>query len=246
MFLQAFVVGFSLVFTFPDFPDSDHVMHLHFSFSRTVQAHSLRVPFPVLWNPHLGAHAVAAEVTLKRTAPGLGWVVPAETLFSVDLAPGIEGCAAGTLTLELFDSGVHSAPDWTSLHAAYWTRSSLFGRALAQQMFIAPAYPWNIAEVSRTLGEDIRTVQMRLFREAYSFTSTLRRCRMLRVLLSTLSKDAPSPKLPATALAGSAQQMDSLFEAVHQTRLSTIERSRLPTAHDIGIKSPVVPGTGFA
>ncbi|SEK13154.1 hypothetical protein SAMN05192539_106414 [Paraburkholderia diazotrophica] len=40
-----------------------------------------------------------------------------------------------------------------------------------------------------------RTLQMRLFREAYSFASSLKRCRMLHLFLSALSEEIPPPDL---------------------------------------------------
>jgi hypothetical protein len=53
---------------------------------------------------------------------------------------------------------------------------------------------------------------------------------MLRVLLGALSGDAPVPDMPLASICANAQKRDSLFEAAFETRLSMIEKSRLPVS----------------
>lgn len=203
-------------------------MQLHFNFSRTVKVHDLRIPYPLLWTPIHGRQIISAEVALRRAATGISWFLPVETLFSAHVQPGIEGCASGTLTLENFCEAEDGLPDWNSLREAYWARTLPFGQILAQQMFRSPSHPWSLSDASLALDVGRHDLKRRLFREAYSFASTLKRCRMLRILLSVLSEDMPAPNLPTGMFASGNSKLDSIFEASHQTRLSTIARSRLP------------------
>ena len=116
-----------------------------------------------------------------------------------------------------------------SLHYAFWNGTTPFGRVLAQQMFATPEYQWTLSEVLRVVGTDTRALQMRLFREAYSFASALKRCRMLRLFLAALSEDIPLPDFPASVQ--SRQKLDLKFKAAFQTRLTAFEQCRLPTGH---------------
>lgn len=113
-----------------------------------------------------------------------------------------------------------------TLHHAFWQGSTPFGRALAQQMFEMPDYQWTLSELAHAVGTDTRTAQMRLFREAYSFASALKRCRMLRLFLSALSEDIPPPALPASVW--NPKRLDLMFKAALHTKLTTIRQCRLP------------------
>ncbi|MCB4350274.1 hypothetical protein LA345_41495 (plasmid) [Burkholderia vietnamiensis] len=202
-------------------------MNLRFHLSRTVSMQNVRFPFPIRWRCHSGVHDITAEIVLKRSVNDACWYIPAETLFSFTVEPGIEGSARGALTVESFDSRSNLIPDWLELHSAFRQRKTPFGRALAQQMFTHPAYPWTISEVSGHVDVDGRRLRVRLFQEAYSFASTLRRCRMLRALLSALSRDAVESGANVQFLPQCRYRVDSMFDAAFQTKLSTIEMSRL-------------------
>ncbi|WP_459624386.1 hypothetical protein [Burkholderia sp. 3C] len=218
-------------------------MKLSFSLARPLRLHHLRCPFPIDWAQHAGVHAVEAEAVLAKRAHGPGWRIPAETLFTVSLTPGEDGCASGTLTLESCPAGaLLGGPDWGALREAFAAADSAsrnascipFGRTLAQQMFLWPGHAWALSEVSRELGVESRAVRMRLFREAYSFASTLRRCRMLRLLLQTLAHDisvvlATDPRTPS-----SRRRLDAMFDAQYQASLSTIATSRAFTGRCFG------------
>ncbi|MEK6420289.1 MAG: hypothetical protein V4801_11830 [Burkholderia gladioli] len=214
-------------------------MKLRFSLSRPLHLHDLRCPFPIDWERHAGVQAVQAEAALAKRAHGPGWHIPAEVLFTVSLAPGSDGCASGTLTLESCPSGEpFGGPDWCALRAAFAASGSPscppFGRALAQQMFLWPGHAWTLGEVSDALGVESRVVRMRLFREVYSFASTLRRCRMLRLLLETLAHDISVVLAPDARIAASRRQLDAMFDAKYKASLSTIAMSRAFTGPCFG------------
>ncbi|MBN3722857.1 hypothetical protein [Burkholderia sp. Ac-20379] len=214
-------------------------MKLSFSLSRPLHLHELRCPFPIDWERRAGVHAMEAESVLAKRAHGPGWHIPAETLFTVLLAPGSDGCASGTLTLESCPSGaLFGGPDWLALRAAFAASGSPsgtpFGRALAQQMFLWPGHAWTLNEVSDALGVDSRIVRMRLFREVYSFASTLRRCRMLRLLLQTLAHDISVVLAPDARIAASRRQLDAMFDAKYKASLSEIATSRAFTGRCFG------------
>ena len=160
--------------------------------------------------------------------------MPAETLFSVRVEPDAYGRASGTVTLDSYSycAPRRAGPDWIFLQRALGCADGPpFGQALAQQMFTFPEYDWKVTAVAGTLGINTRPLQMRLFREAYSFASTLRRCRILRIFLSALSTDLALPHAaPPIRTAESERRLDAIFQAAFQTRLSTIAKSRLPMA----------------
>lgn len=223
-------------------------MKLSFSLSRPLHLHELRCPFPIDWAQHAGVHAVQAESVLSKRAQGPGWHIPAEALFTVSLAPGGDGCASGTLTLESCPSGaLLGGPDWPALREAFAAMGSPscapFGRALAQQMFLWPGHAWTLSEVSDALGVEGRLVRMRLFREAYSFASTLRRCGMLRLLLQTLAHDISVVLAPDPRIASSRRRLDVLFDAKYKASLSAIAMSRAFTGRCFGCETgPARPG----
>ncbi|AFT90217.1 hypothetical protein [Paraburkholderia phenoliruptrix] len=121
-----------------------------------------------------------------------------------------------------------------TLHQAFWHGGAPFGCALAQQIFAVPEYHWTLSEVAQAVGTDTGTLQMRLFREAYSFASSLKRCRMLRLFLSALSEDIPPPDLSPSVR--NPHRLDSMFKAAFQTRLTIIEQCRLPTLTERSMK----------
>jgi len=215
-------------------------MQLRFCFSRPVHLRDLRFPFALVWTADRGTHAISGTAGAALLAPGVGWPVAAETLFSMKLAPDVQGVASGMLSLAC-PAGTHTRePDWGALRRAYAAHDVPFGRVLAQQMFCHPSCPWRLADTAAALGIEVRALQMRLFREAYSFAAALKRCRMLRVLLAGLSGDAPVPVPPAWAHARSGQ-IDSMFARAFDMPLSTIERSRVPARHaafPIGKQTP--------
>ncbi|MEM5342898.1 hypothetical protein [Paraburkholderia azotifigens] len=204
-------------------------MNLRFRLARTVSIQNVRFPFPILWHAHTGCHQLDAEVALKRCTAidGTGLHIPAETLFSVTIEPGIEGSASGTLTLESFEIRISGMPEWQELHHAFRQRKTPFGRTLAQQMFTYPAYPWATSEVSSRIEVDSRRLRSRLFQEAYSFAATLRRCRMLRALLTALSDDVAESDRDGQFMPQCRYKVDSMFNAAFNTKLSTIELSRM-------------------
>ena len=226
---------------FPDTLSVSHTdMQLRFSFSRPVHLRDLRFPFPLVWTADRGTHAISGTAGAALLAPGVDWPVAAETLFSMKIAPGVQGVASGMLALDCPGDAYAHEPDWRALRRAYAAHDVPFGRVLAQQMFRHPSWPWRLADTAAALGVETRSLQMRLFREAYSFAAALKRCRMLRVLLAGLSGDAPVPVPQAWAHAR-AGQIDSMFAHAFDTPLSTIERSRVPARHaafPIGNENP--------
>ena len=206
---------------------ADLAMNLCFQLSRTLSALDLRIPFPVQWMPITGAHHISAEVTLRGDTHEQGWKIPEETLFSISIEPGVEGFAAGCITLQSFVIEHADVLDWATLREAYEEEKALpFGRALARQMFNHPNYPWSVAETAASLGTDSRGLRARLFREAYSFSSTQKRCRMLRLFLSALSEDCPFPDQSASGSKFRASKLDSIFEAAHGAKLSSVVDSQ--------------------
>jgi len=182
-------------------------MELRFSLSRTLKVQDLRIPVPVHWAPEHGVHRLSAEKALRKWPTGTGWAIPAEVLFSIDIEPGVRGCATGTLTLCSSELGRRSGPDWCGLQNAYWNISSTFGSTLSREIFLSPEHPWTIDEVSAFIGVTARELRGRLFREAYSFSTSLKRCRLLHVFLSTLSPDHPSRTCPHFCVRGGLQNV---------------------------------------
>lgn len=213
------------------FPDTISIpapdMQLRFSLSRPVHLRDLRFPFPLVWTADRGSHAISGTGGAALLAQGIGWPVAAETLFSMQIAPGVQGVASGTLSLDCPVRAPAHAPDWGALRRAYAAHDVPFGRVLAQHMFCHPSCAWRLADTAAALGVETRALQMRLFREAYSFAAALKRCRMLRVLLAGLSGDATVPVPQAWAHARSSE-IDSMFVDAFDMPLSSIERSRVP------------------
>jgi hypothetical protein len=207
------------------------VMNLRFRLAQPVSIQNVRFPFGIRWHCHTGLYDISAEVALKRVTEVSGWYIPPETLFSVSVKPGIEGNASGTLALESPVTLTPLTPDLQSLHHAFWQGKAPFGRALAQQMFLHPAYEWSIAEVSKSVGVDTRLLRARLFREAYSFASTLRRCRLLRALLCALSEDESESEPVGNYMPRCQYRVDSMFNAAFKTKLSAITKSRFLSAN---------------
>jgi hypothetical protein len=150
-------------------------MPIRFNVSRTIAASNLRVPYPVSWRATQGRVALGAASSVRTITSGECCSLPAETLFSLRIEPGVEGRAAGVIVLDALDAARRGGPDWTRLVRAFRSEEACFGHALAQQMFVHPAYGWRMHDVAAMLGETARSLQMRLFREAYSFSATIRR-----------------------------------------------------------------------
>jgi hypothetical protein len=202
-------------------------MELRFNLSRSLKVQDLRIPVPVVWVPEHGEHRLTAETALRKGPAGAGWTVQAEVLFSFHVEPGLRGCVSGTLTLGLAAVNHERGPDWFALHDSYWNVESVFGATLAREMFSLPEYAWSIEEVSAIIGVTPRELRGRLFRQAYSFSSSLRRSRLLHVFLSTLSPDHPARDL-TKAMTSNKHPLDSVFESTHRVALSTISRITLP------------------
>jgi AraC-like DNA-binding protein len=202
-------------------------MELRFNLSRTLKVQDLRIPVPVLWIPEHGEHRLTAETALRKGPSGTGWTVPAEVLFSFSIEPGVRGRASGTLNLCWQAPEDEAKPDWCALHESYWDIDSTFGATLAREIFTLPEYPWTIEEVSAIVGVSPRELRGRLFRQAYSFSSTLRRCRLLHAFLSALSPDHPSLNLTQTTTRYK-HHLDNTFKATHHVALSTISKITLP------------------
>ncbi|CAN7666881.1 hypothetical protein LJR230_005069 [Trinickia sp. LjRoot230] len=203
-------------------------MHLAFTLSRPIRARGLRFPYALNWQRVSGTHVISADSSFVRTHAGASWVLPAENCFSVAIEPDAHGCAAGMLIFDSFTEVSGMKPDYAALAHAFAQPAPPFGQTLAQQMFSSPDYPWSAAEIATCLGIDKRTLQMRLFREAYSFASALRRCRLLRCFLAALSTHAQPPDAWLRSRTGEPRKLDAIFETSYGTRLSTIEASRLP------------------
>jgi AraC-like DNA-binding protein len=107
-----------------------------------------------------------------------------EQLFDVEVIPDHTGAATGWLEVQMPELTSRAAPDWKHL-AVILRRSARpgIGLALTQSMFGCPCYAWTVGRVADELGVSRRELQMALFREAYSFAATLRRCRRLNKLL---------------------------------------------------------------
>ncbi|WP_429577677.1 hypothetical protein [Paraburkholderia youngii] len=202
-------------------------MDLRFDVSRTLKVNDLRVPVPIYWTPEQGEHQLAAEKALRKGPKGMGWTIPAEVLFSFNIVPGLRGCASGILTLSAPTAGCAGHPNWLALHESYWDVESTFGATLAREMFTLPEYPWTVEEVAAIVGVTARELRGRLFRQAYSFSSTLKRCRLLHAFLSALSPDHPSRDL-GQAITSDKHHLDNAFKATHHVALSTISKITLP------------------
>lgn len=205
-------------------------MHLAFTLSRPIRACGLRFPYSLNWQRASGLHVISADCAFVRASASTSasWALPPETCFSVAIEPDAHGCAAGLLTFDSFTGIPGTKPDYAALAHAFAQPTPPFGRTLAQQMFSSPDYPWNAAEIAACLGIDTRTLQMRLFREAYSFAAALRRGRLLRCFLAALSTHARPPDAWLRSQASDARKLDAMFETAYGTKLSTIAASRLP------------------
>ncbi|KND57616.1 hypothetical protein BVER_02417 [Candidatus Burkholderia verschuerenii] len=202
-------------------------MELRFNLSRTLKVQDLRFPVPIHWSPGHGEHRLTAETALRKGPSGTGWSVPAEVLFSFSIEPGVRGCASGTLTLCSSGTDLTDGPDWGALHKSYWDVASTFGATLAREMFTRPEYPWTIEEVAAIAGVTPRELRGRLFRQAYSFSSTLRRCRLLHVFLTALSPDHP-PRDLSSAITRNKHLLDDRFKTAHHVAISAISKITLP------------------
>lgn len=205
----------------------------------------LRIPVPIHWTPEHGTHQLSAEKALRKWPTEKGWAVPAEILFSIHIEPGVRGSASGTLTLCSSDLERANGPDWFALHDAYRHSRSTFGSTLAREMFLLPEHPWNIQDVSAVIGVIPRELRCRLFREAYSFSASLRRCRLLHVFLSTLSPDHPSRDL-TKAMTSNRHHLDTTFKSTHHVALSSIAKMTLPNVSPGHLQERLPPATNGA
>lgn len=104
-------------------------------------------------------------------------------MFDVSMMPDETGAVTGRLEIDLDVSDAEAEPDWNALAAALSSNVRGVGLALTQTMFRFPWHGWKLEAVAARLDTTPRMLQMALFREAYSFDATLRRCRRLNSLL---------------------------------------------------------------
>lgn len=197
-------------------------MEYRFAFSRSVHARNLRFPVPMHWCLAAGAGELLIEGVPSRDACS-EWHIPAEHAFDVALSPGIEGVAAGHVMLEGRVPQCEAAPDWCALQYVFAARERSFGQALAQAVFEAPEFAWQLDDTARRIGISSRALQMRLFREAYAFSSTVRRCRLLHLWLQAMFAQPAADAGSHVARANAAS-----LEASFSTHLHSIARSKLP------------------
>jgi hypothetical protein len=141
----------------------------------------LRIPFPLTWRAERGSLRVLKSDTDRSFGQRGSFFVPTEELFDSHIQADAYGGASGHLVIatDVACAATAGEPDWHALRFAYARGSRGFGLALAQSMFTHPGYAWDIHAVVSHLDASLKGVQTALFRDAYSYDATLRRCRRL-------------------------------------------------------------------
>jgi hypothetical protein len=175
-------------------------MEYSFASTRELRLNGLQFPFPLRWRAERGNHRLL-PLNGKLLSGRHGEVrVKPEQRFDVAVMPDLAGAAVGCIVLDCMSNLTESAPDWYKMAVEYAGKNQNFGLTLAQSMFFSPEYSWSLTGVAERLKIEPRAIQMALFRESYSFASTLRRCRRLRKLLSVMG--AEPLDVPRTILCG--------------------------------------------